>query len=217
MSDFPLLVIYNDEIRLFQSDCPFYKQCKNMKFENIQKKMYSKNCIQRFNCTGTNECRTSLYHKDYVNYHEILKLIKNKNEALLRMKSDNLTMRDVSAAIMQNNILYVKRRKTMKKRHLLEELKWFFVFMFKGEYWDPLYKQDRTWDTELNDLLDNYDFIEIKEHTAKLGNYEIWISNHPFASFSNYSSSHDSKILPLRRTRLRAWKKLRETKLNRGI
>jgi hypothetical protein len=73
------------------------------------------------------------------------------------------------------------------------------------------------WDTILNELLNRYEFTNIKEHTAQLGNITVWTSNHPYSSFSNYNEDFHKNtieaILPYYKTREIAFKKLRERKI----
>jgi hypothetical protein len=68
----------------------------------------------------------------------------------------------------------------------LDELKWFVHFLIRPSYWSQLYDVDMQWDAELNRLLDQHEFTNIGQYTAKLGDTSIWISNHPFASFTEY-------------------------------
>lgn len=69
----------------------------------------------------------------------------------------------------------------------LEEFKWFVHFLFRPSYWHQLYTIDMRWDAELNQLLDKHEFTDIGQYTVRLGDAVIWISNHPYASFTNYN------------------------------
>ena len=75
--------------------------------------------------------------------------------------------------------------------------------------WIRNHKTDLIWDMKLNQLLDKYDFADIEEHTARLGDQKVWIKNHPFASFSPYNRPYGPlHVLPKRETVFRAHDKL---------
>jgi hypothetical protein len=81
------------------------------------------------------------------------------------------------------------------------------IFLFKPSYWIMIYPYNKEVDTLLNKLLDNFEFSKITEFNANLGETELWIENHPYASFrimhpdiSNFRAS--------RKTILRAKKAL---------
>jgi hypothetical protein len=57
-------------------------------------------------------------------------------------------------------------------------------FIFMPSYWIMNYPYSREWDIKLNELLDNHEFTEIGHYYAKLGNANIWITNHPYASMT---------------------------------
>lgn len=62
---------------------------------------------------------------------------------------------------------------------------------------------DAGWDRELRWLLDNgYRFHDIDKYHARIGDYEVWIANYPYAAF-RYGD-----IRPRRATIIRAWKVL---------
>jgi hypothetical protein len=74
-------------------------------------------------------------------------------------------------------------------------------------YWSRVGLTNKTWDKELNCLLDKYDFFWNSEAVSKLGPKSIWIENHPYASFSEGLGS----LLPSRKTSYRARKRLIES------
>jgi hypothetical protein len=68
------------------------------------------------------------------------------------------------------------------------------------------------WDKELNDLMERYDF-EAKPHSyihlvVKLGYKEIWVGNHPYASFTDRSSFRNISGRPSKLTIYKAKQKL---------
>lgn len=81
------------------------------------------------------------------------------------------------------------------------------IIILNPRNWIMNDKYSFTWDSKLNLLLDKYDFKDINEYTAKLNNEEIWIANHPYASFTKYSLGYDRKR-PSRYTILKAKRKL---------
>lgn len=64
----------------------------------------------------------------------------------------------------------------------------------------------KTWDAYLRSLIGRYQFSEIKQHTAQLGPVTLWISNHPYASFTPELKFYP---VPSRATAIRLGKKLR--------
>lgn len=96
-------------------------------------------------------------------------------------------------------------------------MKDFIWLLFHPYYWfvsDSFTSKQfcNKWDTIINHLLDNYEFTEIRECTAKLGNFVIWTANHPYASFNEYSEEN-KKLLPKVKTRHRAFLKLQKAQI----
>lgn len=78
-------------------------------------------------------------------------------------------------------------------------------FIFRPNFWLMNDPYDKDWDNEFNMLLDEHTFSNIGEHTAKLGDTTIWISNYPFACFRKRNINKR----PSRLTILRAKKQLK--------
>lgn len=68
----------------------------------------------------------------------------------------------------------------------------------------------RAWDNKLIRLMGDHKFKIVDRHTAKLGEQEIWIENHPYASMTPYMTN----ARPKRRTILEARDKLIRDLLN---
>lgn len=87
-------------------------------------------------------------------------------------------------------------------------------FIFKPNYWLMNYPYSKYHDEALNYLLDRYDFTEITHYKARLGEYEIWIENHPYASMliANFSGFENTR--PSRLTIQRAARKINAIKKN---
>lgn len=64
----------------------------------------------------------------------------------------------------------------------------------------------------MNCLLDEHDFTKITQHTAYLGEYEIWIENRPYSSM--VVRSHSSSCRASRLTIKRAIDKLGDRIIN---
>jgi hypothetical protein len=80
------------------------------------------------------------------------------------------------------------------------------IFIFNPKWWILNYSFDKSWDKELNELLDkqfklkNGDsehLVPPFRYTAILGNRKIWIANFPFA----YGLTYESGIMPGRPSR----------------
>jgi hypothetical protein len=78
---------------------------------------------------------------------------------------------------------------------------------FTASCWSQNHPYSALWDARLNRLLREFHFTDITEHTAKLGDYKIWIDNHPYASFTPYGMGVP-EVRPRRATILRAYKQL---------
>lgn len=64
-----------------------------------------------------------------------------------------------------------------------------------------------TWDEELNRLMKGERFVKtITRYHATIGGHLVWISNHPYSSFT--TDEFGSTVRPRRLTILRAHKKL---------
>jgi len=81
--------------------------------------------------------------------------------------------------------------------------------------WLTVGNYDGKWNYELLELMENHKFKKRGQFTVKLGDREIWISNHPYASFSIYEYNPETfKVvrggIPRRATMQKAWDKLNE-------
>ncbi len=83
------------------------------------------------------------------------------------------------------------------------ELKWFFYFLLKYDWWFRNYNYSAEFDEWMNTALDNpkFDLCELESYEVKLNGKTIWISNYPYA----YGALKSPKfgILPRRRTVVR--------------
>lgn len=57
------------------------------------------------------------------------------------------------------------------------------MVLFTPSCWIQLHFYSKVWDVKLNSLMKDHNFREFGRYTAKLGDYTIWISNHPYGSF----------------------------------
>ncbi len=71
--------------------------------------------------------------------------------------------------------------------------------------WISNHPVDMGWDAWLNDAMDWNEFEIISEHRAEIRGVEVWIGNHPYASFAPIAPDGGVLgILPRRLTRVRA-------------
>lgn len=68
--------------------------------------------------------------------------------------------------------------------HPLVRLWW---VMTTPQSWVQVDDYDPQWDRIIRDLLDKHTFTNITKHTAKLGDWTLWISNHPYASMKPHN------------------------------
>ncbi len=74
-----------------------------------------------------------------------------------------------------------------------------WVRSFHPRYWIRNYATSQGLADEINRLLDSgVEFTEIGVHRANLGHLNLWIQNHPYASFERHG------CMPDRRTVIRA-------------
>lgn len=66
-------------------------------------------------------------------------------------------------------------------------------FIFKPSYWIMNHQYSERWDCRLNELMEKHDFVLDRPNpisgvilTAFLGDVEVWVANHPYASFRQY-------------------------------
>jgi hypothetical protein len=67
-------------------------------------------------------------------------------------------------------------------------------------------RYSKVWDEKFNELLNTYNFVLVDKYTAKIGEWEVWITTYPYASFTLYNP----RVLcrPSRFTIKKAWAKL---------
>lgn len=70
-------------------------------------------------------------------------------------------------------------------------------FIFKPSYWFMNDLYDKRVDLIMQKLLDKYEFTEINDYYAKLGNAQVWIANMPYCVHFE-----DNKLCNLRPSRL---------------
>lgn len=93
------------------------------------------------------------------------------------------------------------------KRRLLA---WLRVLTTPG-CWIQLHPYVDGWDVKCRWLLDNgYRFYDVKAHTARIGDYTLWISNHPYASFHPYDDCSLNDLRPRRITILQLGDRLQD-------
>jgi hypothetical protein len=86
---------------------------------------------------------------------------------------------------------------------------WFKILINPG-YWLMNSPYSSKWDKVLNDLMGRYDFESDDDMglVAKLGGVEIWIGNHPYASFRTWCGYYDD-VRPSKLTIYKAKQKLK--------
>lgn len=101
------------------------------------------------------------------------------------------------------------------KRKLTDILIHIWVII-NPQYWFMNNSYNSKWNEELTGLMENYDFKDYDRYSAKLGNTEIWIANHPYASFTEYWTS-ERRGRPSRFTIFKAKMKLKRDKIKPGV
>jgi len=81
---------------------------------------------------------------------------------------------------------------------------WALRALLKPSCWLQNNLYSKYWDAELVRLINNESFRNFSRHTVEIGSRTVWISNHPYASFSPYDD-HSREMRPKRSTVLWAW------------
>lgn len=82
----------------------------------------------------------------------------------------------------------------------------FLRILFTPRCWLQNHFHSGSWDAELRRALREDRFTKVSEHTAEIAGFTVWISNHPYASFTTYGNG--PRVRPSRGTILQAWDKL---------
>jgi hypothetical protein len=112
----------------------------------------------------------------------------------------------------------------MKKDTIYIDFGWFkdlklrLKIFFNPKYSAMNYKYSKEWDLRLNQLMNEHSFTGISDYSAYLGDTELWISNHPYASFvemgrSFFLTFDDNRVRASKLTIYKAHKKLEQDKL----
>lgn len=65
----------------------------------------------------------------------------------------------------------------------MRKLFFYLTLPLRPIYWVMNESYDKHWDDKLTELLSKYEFRDITNYHASLGDNRLWISNHPYASF----------------------------------
>ena len=85
-------------------------------------------------------------------------------------------------------------------KQIIEYIKINIKFLFMPSYWLLNYSYSKSWDVKLNKLLNKHKFTNINDYTAELDNTIIWITNHPYASFKQFTKNSYCNNRPSRQT-----------------
>lgn len=89
----------------------------------------------------------------------------------------------------------------------MKNLIWKLRVLITPACWAQVHPFMEAWDKKLSSMLDlGMPIHPIDRFTAKIGDFTVWIENHPYASFT-IQGSH-VEVRPRRSTILRAWSRL---------
>lgn len=84
-------------------------------------------------------------------------------------------------------------------------------------YWIQNTSYDEAWDLECRRLLDQGTKIKRGAgYTASFGNHTLWVTNHPYASFTKYNGIRAVSGMPSRLTRYRMMRRLIKSNFYQG-
>lgn len=103
-------------------------------------------------------------------------------------------------------------------RKMLQKIFDIFTIIFNPSYWIMNYQYSPEWDRKLNELMSKHCFIQddpTNYYTnTKIGDYNIWIYNYPYAAFRPESSTQDRFAFSSRPSRLTIIKAKRKLKFD---
>jgi hypothetical protein len=73
----------------------------------------------------------------------------------------------------------------------------FLRVLFTPSCWIQNESYNAVWDFKLNALMKSHRFTNWDGYTARIGEIEVWVANHPYASFS-YGGSRPSRATILK-------------------
>ena len=85
--------------------------------------------------------------------------------------------------------------------------------VFHPSYWIIKQDYDPVWDKRLRELLRSDDFVILNGYVALIGNFVVWVGNHPFNSFTREVALTSIPGRPSRITIRDAWEKLQEARV----
>lgn len=71
-------------------------------------------------------------------------------------------------------------------KEVIEKIKGGLRVLFTPACWIQNGSYCRVWDRKLNELMQKYKFTDYDGYIAKLGDFEIWVANHPYASMTDF-------------------------------
>jgi hypothetical protein len=98
--------------------------------------------------------------------------------------------------------------KKKKCLQILKSIYYFIYFFIRVDFWLMNERVSPVWDKQLNELMKEHTFFSFRTCIVKLGNYEIWVANYPYAAFTCHYPEIAGR--PKRLTILRARKKLKK-------
>jgi len=96
----------------------------------------------------------------------------------------------------------------------MNKLKDILWVLLNPSYWIMSCPYSKEWDKVLRESMSNNKFIILDHYTAKLGKREIWICNHPDASFRLWVNCNAVNVRPSRITIRDAYNKLLKDAIN---
>lgn len=73
-----------------------------------------------------------------------------------------------------------------------------FYRLFRPRHWSRGHPTNLKWDAFLLDAVKSGGILPVDQYTVLIGGVEVWVGNHPYASFTPYRSS--VKVMPTART-----------------
>lgn len=100
-----------------------------------------------------------------------------------------------------------------KNRSLSRYLSGVLRVLFTPSCWIQVSRYSKSWDKELNDLMETHKFEKFDGFIARIESRKVWVANHPYSSFDIYTVK-PLDVRPKRITILRAYDKLLDDLVN---
>tara|TARA_R110000765_G_scaffold7963_2_gene25959 strand:- start:2532 stop:2987 length:456 start_codon:yes stop_codon:yes gene_type:complete len=81
------------------------------------------------------------------------------------------------------------------------------ITIFNPAYWFQTQRYVDSWDRALNKVLDEDEITSLDDYYAQIGRWRVWITNHPYASYTHNGSRPRRTTIVRAHHRVKAFRK----------